>query len=290
MNLPLPLSARLQQTYGELFASIEEGYGKLRPVTLRVNTGKTTVSRVREEFAAHGIGVRAVAWYDDALIAENVREREVEATQAYANGEIYLQSLSSMLPPLLLRPQAGENILDMTAAPGGKTTQLYALSGGRALITACERDNIRYERMRYNLEKQGATRVSALRRDALTLDDALKFDKILLDAPCTGTGTIGAGERVRFTEEYLARCVRLQRKLLEKAFRLLKKGGTLLYSTCSVLAQENGEAAAYAQRLGATPVSLTLPEDIPLLPSPAGTACICPDGLYEGFFLAMFTK
>lgn len=287
--LPRELSVRLQSAYGELFPVIEEGCRALRPVTLRVNACKTTSERVREQLSACGIAVYAADWYEDALIVENVREDALRETALYRNGEIYLQSLSSMLPPTLLCPQAGENILDMTAAPGGKTTQLYALSGGKALITACERDAGRYERLQYNLEKQGATRVNAVRRDALTLDDGLKFDKILLDAPCTGTGTVCAGSKIRFSEEYLARCVRLQEKLLDKALRLLRKGGTLLYSTCSVLPEEDGHIAEHALRRGAKLLPVELPAQIPALPSPQGTACVCPSGLYEGFFLAMFT-
>ena len=95
---------------------------------------------------------------------------------------------------------------------------------------------------------------------------------------------------MRFSEGYLEKCVRLQRKLFEKAFRLLKKGGLLLYSTCSVLPEENGGILQTAQRLGATQLPVQLPSEIALLPSPEGTACVCPSALYEGFFLSMFTK
>ena len=290
MIFPEALSARLVRTYGERAPMLMDRMRGRRNVTLRVNSCKTDAVHVQRELAARGIATSAAEWYSDALICENCREQALEETPLYAEGMIYLQSLSSMLPPVLLQPQPGENILDMTAAPGGKTTQLYALSGGKALITACERDKIRYERMRYNLEKQGAVRVSALRQDALTLDDALKFDKILLDAPCTGTGTIAYGSRIRFTEEYLAKCVRMQGKLLDKAARLLKKGGTLLYSTCSVLAEENGAVIERAERAGLLLLPVELPCGIERLPSPEGTACVLPGPLYEGFFLAMFIK
>ena len=194
-----------------------------------------------------------------------------------------------MLPPLALAPATGENILDMTAAPGGKTTQILALSGGKALVTACERDAVRFERMKFNLARQGAERVNALRTDALALDEFLKFDKILLDAPCTGTGTISADSRVRFSEDYLAKCVKMQRKLLAKALRLLKKGGTLVYSTCSVLREENDGAAEEAIRRGAKLVPLEFTEELPRIPSMEGTVCVCPNEYYEGFYVAKFT-
>lgn len=292
LNLQLPetLSVRLQEAYGEFFPRIMEGYQAIRPVTFRVNTFKTTVENVISELTQCGIQTKRAEWIKDALIAVDVREQALEETPLYARGEIYLQSLSSMLPPILLQPKAGETILDMTAAPGGKTTQLYALSDGKALITACERDSIRFERLKFNLERQGATRVNAMRQDALTLNDFLRFDKILLDAPCTGTGTIALGERIRFSEEYLSKCVRLQKKLFEKAFRLLKKGGTLLYSTCSVLPEENSGIISFAKQLGANLQPINISETLPRLPSAEGTVCVCPSELYEGFFMAMFAK
>ena len=292
LNLQLPesLSVRLQEAYGEFFPRIMEGYQAIRSVTFRVNTCKTTIENVISELTQCEIQTKHAEWIKDALIAVDVREQALEETLLYARGEIYLQSLSSMLPPILLQPKAGETILDMTAAPGGKTTQLYALSDGKALITACERDSIRFERLKFNLERQGATRVNAMRQDALSLNDFLRFDKILLDAPCTGTGTIARGERIRFSEEYLFKCVRLQKKLFEKAFRLLKKGGTLLYSTCSVLPEENSGIISFAKQLGANLQPINISETLPRLPSAEGTVCVCPSELYEGFFMAMFTK
>lgn len=292
LNLQLPesLSVRLQEAYGEFFPRIMEGYQAIRSVTFRVNTCKTTIENVISELTQCEIQTKHAEWIKDALIAVDVREQALEETLLYARGEIYLQSLSSMLPPILLQPKAGETILDMTAAPGGKTTQLYALSDGKALITACERDSIRFERLKFNLERQGATRVNAMRQDALSLNDFLRFDKILLDAPCTGTGTIARGERIRFSEEYLFKCVRLQKKLFEKAFRLLKKGGTLLYSTCSVLPEENSGIISFAKQLGANLQPINISETLPRLPSAEGTVCVCPSELYEGFFMAMFAK
>ena len=287
--IPEVLENKIKASCGALFSDVLAGYRSARSVTLRANALKSSADEVAAKLRAAGIAFSRVAWYADAFILPDAREEEVEALPLYRNGEVYLQSLSSMLPPLALAPAAGENILDMTAAPGGKTTQILALSGGKALVTACERDAVRFKRMKFNLARQGAERVNALRTDALALDDFLKFDKILLDAPCTGTGTISADSRVRFSEEYLAKCVKMQRKLLEKALRLLKKGGTLVYSTCSVLREENDGAAEEAIRRGAKLVPPEIPEEIPRLPSMEGTVCVCPNEYYEGFYVAKFT-
>ncbi len=286
--IPPKLHELLVEQYGgALAATVEAGY-MARPATFRVNG--LHAFDAANELAKYGISVRPVPWYGDAFITENAAEEALIRTPFYERGDFYLQSLSSMLPPLYLDPQAGETVLDMTAAPGGKTTQLYSLSGGKALITACERDKIRFERLRYNLARQGATRVTALKCDALALDDAFSFDKILLDAPCTGSGTLSPHKPARFTAEYLAKCAVLQEKLLKKALRLLKRGGTMIYSTCSVLRQENEDILKKC--LGGDCISepVTPFEGLPLLPSAAETVCICPTELYEGFFLAKIKK
>ena len=95
-----------------------------------------------------------------------------------------------MLPAIILQPKEKMDILDMTAAPGGKTTQMAALTNNKAHITACEMNKIRFERMKYNLEKQGATCVFAMNQDSRRIDDFFSFDQILLDAPCSGSGTL----------------------------------------------------------------------------------------------------
>lgn len=285
-NIPEALVRKLQLQYGEGADGILAAFKKERPVTLRVNRLKADEARVLSELAR--FSPQKVSFYEDALILENAKERDVEETALYQEGCIYLQSLSSMLPPLFLEPKSGESILDMTAAPGGKTTQISALSGGGALITACERDKFRFERLKYNVEKQGAPRVTLLNEDARNLSPYFRFDKILLDAPCSGSGTISPAHPVKWSEKLLSKCVSAQRALLSKAFSLLKSGGTLVYSTCSVLREENEDAVRSLK--GVKLVPLDPPVGVPLLPSQEGTLCVAPDGLFEGFFVAKLVK
>ena len=134
------------------------------------------------------------------MIIEGAREPEIQELPIYREGGIYLQSLSSMLPPLFLAPKAGESVLDMAAAPGGKTTQMAAMTGNQAQITACEKNKVRQKRLKYNLEKQGASGTYVMVEDARKLNDFFSFDRILLDAPCSGSGTVevrdaSAGQR-----------------------------------------------------------------------------------------------
>ena len=126
----------------------------------------------------------------------------------------------------------------MAAAPGGKTTQMSAISKNEAMITACEKNTIRAERLKYNLEKQGAKRVNVMKEDARKLDDYFSFDKILLDAPCSGSGTENIYSK-NFTEELIKRSVKVQEELLTKALKILKSGKEMVYSTCSILKEEN---------------------------------------------------
>ena len=286
----------LRQYGGDVTAQIESGYAQRRLTTLRVNRLKAEPSAVRAALAEAGIAMEDVAWSGDALVLPEADGRAVTALPLYARGEVYMQSLSSMLPPLLLGAQPGENVLDMAAAPGGKTTQIAALTGNGAMITACERNAARCERLRFNLERQGAQRVTVMNIDARQLDDLFAFDRILLDAPCSGSGTVQLGEssRARFDRETLERVGKTQEALLRKALRLLRPGHEMVYSTCSILEAEN-EALLRRVLPGAqaelVPIDASAVPGVPLLPTTLpGALCVMPDARYEGFFAARIRK
>lgn len=298
-KVPDFLRKKLAGQYGdELTARILKGYGEAKPVTLRVNTLKTDKETVKACFRQKGIEFREVAWSETALVVEEgIREPEIRELGLYKEGGIYMQSLSSMLPPLVLAPKEGESVLDMAAAPGGKTTQMAALSHNMASITACERNKIRAERLQYNIGRQGAARVCVMTMDARQLDDFFSFDKVLLDAPCTGSGTLDmcreeAGRRLN--EEGLRRSAKLQEELLVKGLKLLKPGHEMVYSTCSILAEENEAVVERALQKGKgelVPIDKADFPGIPFLPTRwEGAVCVCPDRLYEGFFVARLRR
>ena len=297
-ELPGFLEEKLKNQYGaDGFEKILDGFRARRPVTLRVNPLKTDKRLVCSALCAAGIRFREVSWYGDALILEDVREDRIRELECYREGGVYLQSLSSMLPPLLLKPEPGESILDMAAAPGGKTTQMAALTGGRAQITACEKNKIRADRLSFNLNRQGASNVYVMVEDARKLDDFFSFDKILLDAPCSGSGTVvirGGVCKTEISEELVRRSVRTQEQLLKKALRLLKPGHEMVYSTCSILAEENEELL---KRVVGPAGGEVIPaeegwlSELALLPSKLpGTVVVAPNELYEGFFAAKIRK
>ena len=297
-EIPDFLREKLVKQYGEeMTCKITQGYEKKRPVTLRVNTLKATVEAIKQQLTNADIAYEEVPWSKEALVIHGVREDAIRELPLYDNGEIYLQSLSSMLPPIVLNPKEGISILDMAAAPGGKTTQLAALTHNNAQITACEMNAIRAERLQYNIEKQGASSVYVMVTDARRLDDYFSFDSILLDAPCSGSGTIiipGTDFEKGFTEKLIAKSVKAQTELIKKAISVLKSGGELVYSTCSILKEENEEIVEQIlknNRAEIIPIDTSKLEGLPTLPvSIEGTVCVCPNELYEGFYIAKLRK
>ena len=302
-GVPPFLREQLAAAYDETAAAqVLAGYeaARSRPVTLRANTLKASADEVAAALDAAGIAFERVPWYADAFVLPGVRERAVWELPIYQKGRVYLQSLSSMLPALALAPRAGADILDMCAAPGGKTSQICALTGGSAHVTACEMNGPRAEKLAYNLRKLGAGNVNIMRVDARRLDDFFRFDQVLVDAPCTGSGTVRAGDKraaERITPKILGRVTRSQAQLLDRALTVLKPGGTLVYSTCSVLPAENEEQIERAlarhrdcelEPVGATPAGAAGCTALPCRLD--GALTVCPDGLYEGFFIALIKK
>ena len=185
------LEDMLEKQYGiEIAQKIIEGYLAKRKTTLRINTIKSNIEEIKQKLDAKKIEYEEVKWSKEAIIIKNEDEKAIQEMDIYTNGEIYMQSLSSMLPPIILEPKEGTDILDMAAAPGGKTTQIAALTNNKAHITACEKNKIREERLKYNIDKQGASCVFIMQKDARFIDDFFSFDQILLDAPCSGSGTL----------------------------------------------------------------------------------------------------
>lgn len=297
-KIPQFLIEMLEKQYGkELTNEILKGYTIKRKVTFRVNTLKTTSEAVEKVLKDTGIEYSKVLWSDNAYIVKNATEKELQELDLYENGEIYLQSLSSMLPPIILEPIEGFDILDMAAAPGGKTTQIAALTNNKAHITACEMNKIRAEKLKYNIQKQGAISVYVMETDSRRISDFFSFDQILLDSPCSGSGTLNVEDNnieKYFTKKLIDKCTKTQFELLKKAIKVLKSGREMVYSTCSILQCENEEIVnkiLKSHQCEIIPIEFNGIEGIPLLPSKIkGTICVKPTDLYEGFFVAKIRK
>lgn len=309
-RLPQDFIKRLEENFPPpVVDRILAGMSEERLTTLRVNTLKSNVREVMYALREAGIKFERVGWYAEALIIKDKKEKDLEKLSLYAEGKIYLQSLSSMVPPLLLRPEPGDKVLDMAAAPGSKTTQMAAMMHNQGLIVANDVHPIRLERLRFNLQRQGVEVVQLRSGDGTILGKEYPafFDRVLVDAPCSGEGLFLVGQPRTYrpwTPRLVARMASLQVKLLASAVEALRPGGVLVYSTCTLAPEENeGVVARILERFpGKVEVvepACSFPE---LLPSATvlgekefgdflrKTRRILPSSTMEGFFVAVLKK
>jgi NOL1/NOP2/sun family putative RNA methylase len=294
------LDAAFPQSAAE---TILRGMGARRRTTFRVNTLRSNLSAILELFRERAVKHERVRWYPDAFVLRDLRERDVESWEAYREGHVYLQSLSSMVPALVLGPRPGERILDIAAAPGSKTTQMAALMENRGSILANDVDPIRAQRLAYNLRLQGCSiaEIRVGRGEKLGEELRESFDRVLVDVPCSGEGrfvVFEPGTSRSWSTKTVAECVRLQRRLLASGTGALKPGGVLVYSTCTLNLDENERVVQWA--LDSLPLEVEkLPLAIPGtyegmargLDSGISRALrIFPDAQKEGFFICRLRK
>ena len=291
--IPPFLNDLLDKEYGiELKNKIIEGYKINRLTTLRVNTLKSNKDFIINYFNENKIEYK-LSEIDNSFIILNKTAKDLYEIDIVKNGLVYLQSLSSMLPAIYLDAKENEDILDMAAAPGGKTTLIAALTNNKAHITAVEIDKIRCDRLKYNILKQGASSVFVLNTDAKRLDDYFSFNKILLDAPCSGSGTIylNGKSKLKISKELVNNSAKLQAELLKKSLKILKPDSYMIYSTCSILKEENENVLNKILPLYNCEIVELDSKDLPTLPSTIkGVITVMPNELYEGFFIAKIHK
>ncbi len=223
------------------------------------------------------------------------RGAAVESLADYKAGDWWVQDLAASIPARLLGDGGGRHALDLCAAPGGKTMQLAA-SGWN--VTALDSSKRRLEVLKDNLKRTGL-KASPVRADALTWEPKHRFDAILIDAPCTATGTCRRHPDVlhRIGKGQIAEMVELQRSLAAKAAEWLNPGGVLVYAVCSLEAEEGEEQAAWIDaELGLTPAPITA-EELPagLAPTPEGwlrthPGMLAEQGGLDGFFVGRWVK
>ena len=259
-----------------------------KKTTFRVNNLKSNVEEIEAILNSNNIKYNKVDFFQDAFILED--DIDIRELDIYKEGKIYVQSLSSMLPPLYFDYKEKDSIIDMAAAPGGKTSEIASITNDTVLITAVEKNKLRGEKLIYNLDKQGLKHYSIIFEDATKLNEFMKFNKVLLDAPCSGSGTITKDQLESVTEELVTRSSNIQKELLNKAINLVNVGDEIIYSTCSIFKVENEEVInKFIQegRVEVVPITTT----IDTLPSTIdGVLTIKPSELYEGFFVSKLKK
>ncbi|OQX84117.1 MAG: hypothetical protein B6D53_00660 [Candidatus Omnitrophica bacterium 4484_49] len=309
-KLPRKFVEKIKKIFpAQLIPDILKTFAIKRPTTFRINTLKISRRKALEEFRRLGIKVKEVLWYPDAFILTFPDLQTLSTTHLYQEGKIYVQNLSSMLPPLLLNPQSEDKVLDLTAAPGSKTTQISALMHNRGEVIAIEKDKARFEKLLANMRLQGVENVKVYNRDGIGIwrEYFEYFDKVLVDAPCTSEGrfNILRPKTYRYWNQLkVKRMAKKQKGLIVTGFKCLKPGGSLVYSTCTFSPEENEFVINYL--LKKFPQSCRIEEvkmgiknimpglirwnEVRLPQEIKNCIRVIPTELMEGFFICLFTK
>lgn len=312
MSSPLPAEFRERLTAilpSENLEEVLSTFDARDAVSMRVNTLKMSRDAALEHLQNQGVKFQTIEWMKDALVLEKGALGPTESLGDWPlikEGVLYRQSLSSMLPPLVLGPRPGERVLDVCAAPGSKTTQIAAMMNNEGTLVAVEAIRGRFYKLKSVCALLGAA-VSCKCLDARKFRSPELFDRILVDAPCSSEGrfrTHDADTVHYWSTRKIKEMVRKQRGLLLSAARLLKPGGVMVYSTCTFAPEENEGVVDWLLRKTGGAIQL---EEITLdaIPSyPALTAwngksfdpqvrhClrVLPDGIMEGFFVAKLRR
>jgi len=242
------------------------------------------------------------------LVTSNLLPGELGNSIEHVLGYYYIQEVSSMMPPLALDPKPGELILDLFASPGSKTTQIASMMENEGTIIANDLKHDRIIILASNLERCGVSNTIVTKNDAIGLCSKLskegwKFDKILLDVPCSGEGTLRSSPKtfLMWNIKVVKKLSRMQKKFIAFAVKLLKPGGTLVYSTCTHSPEENEAVLDFALKNFPLKVeSLSLPlkcrpgitswKEESFSSDLKKTCRVYPqDNNSEGFFISKFT-
>ncbi len=234
------LYQRLAQAWPARLEDIVDANNARAPMTLRVNLATTTREQFLQALDTEGLPASAHAAVATAVVLD--QPAPVSSLPGFADGRVSVQDAAAQLAAPLLAPAAGERVLDACAAPGGKSAHLLESVAGKLALVCVEKDPQRSERITETLERLGYD-AEVISADALDPEwrQGRRFDRILLDAPCSATGVIRRHPDIKLLRRNsdIDTLVALQAQLLDSLWRDLEPGGTLLYATCSILPEEN---------------------------------------------------
>jgi len=279
-----------------------------RPLTIRTNSLKARRRDLAQALINRGVNLDPIGTWSKVGLVIYDSSVPIGATPEYLSGHYILQGASSMMPVMALAPQEKERVLDMCAAPGAKTSYVAALMKNTGVLFANDINKERQKALVGNLHRLGVTNAIVCCYDGRNFPKVIgNFDRVLLDAPCSGTGVISKDSAVKAskTEKDIQRCSHLQRELILSAIDSVNSrsssGGYIVYSTCSVLVEENECVIDYAlkmRKVKIVPTGLDVGEDgfvkfreRRFHPSMASTKRIYPHiHNMDGFFIAKLKK
>ncbi len=210
--------------------------------SIRVNALKISVEDCVKRLQKDWI-LEPVLWCKEGFFIEHKEgRRDVGNTVEHGLGYYYVQEAASMIPPVVLNPQPGDVVLDMCASPGSKSSQIAQYMKNSGILVANDVKGDRLAALGINLQRVGSfNHLTTLMQGEKFADAGIMFDKILLDAPCSGTGTIRKSPKtiLMWNPDMIGRLAKIQKRLIMAAWKCLKPGGTLVYSTCSSEPEEN---------------------------------------------------
>jgi len=303
---------RMKELLGDEFQKYLNILDKEPVRSIRCNLLKITPDKLKAKLEKKAWKIKQpFKEFPEVMIVESeLQPGELGRALEHLLGYYYIQETASMLPVMILNPKENDIVLDLCAAPGSKTTQIAAKMKNTGTIIANEVSLGRIKILASNTERCGVTNMIISKRDGITLCKKLKkhgfqFDKILLDAPCSGEGTLRSTPKTykMWNPKTIKKMAYLQKNLFEAAFDLLKKGGTIIYSTCTHAPEENEEVVQFALEnfkdikietiklpLKTTP-GITKFQDKEYLEDVKLACRVYPHVAdTEGFFLAKFTK
>ena len=211
--------------------------------SIRVNTIKIPVDELKKRLEKNW-NLEQIPWCKEGFYIEHIKKerRDIGNLIEHSLGYFYTQEAASMIPPLVLEPKETDVVLDIAASPGSKTTQIAAMMNNKGILIANDYQIPRIKPLSLNIQRCGITNcIITLMQGQWFYNSNIKFDKILVDAPCSGTGTIRKSLKTLriWNPNMVKRLSITQKQLIETAFNILKQNGTLVYSTCSLEPEEN---------------------------------------------------
>jgi len=244
MPLPKVFIERFHSIYPENSDNLLKTFEIPKQLSFRVNILKTDVKSALKELEKEDLHAEAVKWYNEAFTIPAQFRDKLTHSELFENGKIYIQSLSSMLASLVLDPKPGETVLDLTAAPGGKSLMMATQMKNSGWLSVVEPKKDRFFRLKANLERGGVTIAHTYMTDGRSVGVKCPsmFDRVMLDAPCSTEAKFRSFDPKTFyywSERKIKEMSKLQQRLMESAIKSLKPKGRLLYATCSFAPEEN---------------------------------------------------